>query len=66
MLARLGAAIDNPPDGGAEAHTRELERAVSALTSKEAALFLPTCSAANLLALMALANPAENVVVDAD
>jgi len=66
MLARLGSAIDNPPDGGAEEHTRELERAVSALTSKEAALFLPTCSAANLLALMALANPAENVVVDAD
>lgn len=66
MMARLGSAIEDPPDGGAEEHTRELERAVSALASKEAALFLPTCSAANLLALMALANPAENVVVDAD
>ena len=66
MLARLGSAVEAPRDGGAEEYTRELEQAVSALTSKEAALFLPTCSAANLLALMALANPAENVVVDAD
>lgn len=66
MLARLGSAIESPGDGGAEEYARELERAVSALTSKEAALFLPTCSAANLLALMALANPADNVVVDAD
>ncbi len=66
MLARLGSAVEGPRIGGAEEHTRELERAVSALTSKEAAVFLPTCSAANLLALMALANPAENVVVDAD
>ena len=66
MLARLGSAVHSPRDGGAEEYTQDLERAVSALTSKEAALFLPTCSAANLLALMALAKPAENVVVDAD
>ena len=66
MLTRLGSAVEGPRIGGAEQYTRELERAVSALTSKEAAVFLPTCSAANLLALMALANPAENVVVDAD
>jgi len=66
MLARLGSAVEGPRIGGAEEYTLELERAVSALASKEASLFLPTCSAANLLALMALANPAENVVVDAD
>ncbi len=66
MLARLGSAVETACDGRAEEYTQELERAVSAFTSKEAALFLPTCSAANLLALMALANPAENVVVDSD
>ena len=66
MLARLRSAVESPRDGGAEEYTRDLERAVSELTAKEAAVFLPTCTAANLLALMALAKPAENVVVDGD
>ena len=66
MLARLRAAVEYGADGGPEACTEELERSVCELTAKEAALFLPTCSAANLLAVMALARPAENVIVDAD
>ena len=66
MLDRFRSAVESPRDGGAEGYTHDLERAVSELTAKEAAVFLPTCSAANLLAVMALANPAENVVVDAD
>jgi threonine aldolase len=66
MLDRLRSAVEFPREGGAGEYTRELERAVSELTAKEAAVYLPSCSAANLLAVMALANPAENVVVDAD
>lgn len=66
MLDRLRCAAESPRDDGAEGYTRDVEQAVSELTAKEAAVFLPTCSAANLLALMALAKPAENVVVDAD
>ncbi len=66
MLDRLRSAVESPRDGGPEGYTKDLEQAVSELTAKEAAVFLPTCSAANLLAVMALAKPAENVVVDAD
>ena len=66
MLARLRSAVESPRSGGPEEYARDLEGAVSELTAKKAAVFLPTCSAANLLALMALAKPAENVVVDAD
>ena len=66
MLDRLRSAVKSPREGGPEGYTKDLEQAVSELTGKEAAVFLPTCSAANLLAVMALAKPAENVVVDAD
>ena len=66
MLARFRAAAESIGNGGPRAYTEELERAVCELTAKEAAVFLPTCSAANLLAVMALAGPAENVIVDAD
>ena len=66
MLERLKSAVESPREGGPEGYTRDLEQAVSELTAKETAVFLPTCSAANLLAVMALAKPAENVVVDAD
>ena len=66
MLDRLRSAVESPREGGPEGYTKDLEQAVSELTAKEAAVFLPTCSAANLLAVMALAKPAENVVVDAD
>ena len=66
MLARLSSAVESGRDRAPEAYTQDLEKAVSELTAKESAVFLPTCSAANLLAVMALAKPAENVVVDAD
>jgi len=62
MLARLGSAIDNPPDGGAEEHTRELERAVSALTSKEAALFLPSGTMCNEIAIKVHIDPGDEVI----
>ncbi|MCY4648976.1 MAG: aminotransferase class I/II-fold pyridoxal phosphate-dependent enzyme [bacterium] len=66
MLDRLRSTVESPREGGPQAYTKDLEQAVAELTGKEAAVFLPTCSAANLLAVMALARPAENVVVDAD
>lgn len=66
MLDRLRTAVESGIEGGPESYTEDLEQAVSELTAKEASVFLPTCSAANLLAVMAIAKPAENVVVDAD
>jgi threonine aldolase len=44
----------------------ELEAATAALLGKEAGLFVPTCTAANLVALLALSTPGELVAVADD
>ena len=50
---------------GEDRHVNELERVGAEMLGKAAALFVPTCSAANLAALMAQAEPGGVVVTDA-
>jgi len=49
---------------GGEESVAELERRGAELLGKEAALFAPTCTAANLVAVLALSAPGERVAVD--
>jgi threonine aldolase len=49
---------------GEDRQVSELERVGAELLGKPAALFLPTCSAANLVALTALVEPGGTVVTD--
>jgi threonine aldolase len=46
--------------------TRQLERRIAALLGKEAALFFPTGTMANLAAIMVHARPGSEMLVDAD
>lgn len=51
---------------GEDENVNELERRGAALLGKEAAVLAPTCSMANLAALLALTEPGDRVLVDAD
>jgi threonine aldolase len=51
---------------GEDANVNELERRGADLLGKEAAVLAPTCSMANLAAVMALTSPGDRVLVDAD
>jgi threonine aldolase len=57
--ARLGWA-----DGGDDENVNELERRGAELLGKQAALFVPTCTAANLAALLTQGIPGQSVVVE--
>jgi threonine aldolase len=59
--ARLGWATY-----GEDENVNELERRGAELLGKEAAVLVPTCSLANLAALLALTEPGQRVAVDAD
>lgn len=59
--ARVGWA-----PAGEDENVTELERRGAELLGKEAAVFVPTCSLANLAALLALTTPGERVDVDPD
>jgi threonine aldolase len=48
---------------GEDESVNELERRSAAMLGKQAAVFVPTCSLANLVALLALARPGERVAV---
>lgn len=48
---------------GEDESVNELERRSAALLGKDAAVFVPTCSFANLAALLALARPGERVAI---
>jgi threonine aldolase len=51
---------------GEDANVNELERRGADLLGKQAAVLAPTCSMANLAALLALMQPGDRVLVDAD
>jgi threonine aldolase len=51
---------------GEDENVNELERRGAALLGKEAAVFVPTCSLANLAALLALTKPGDRVAVEPD
>jgi threonine aldolase len=51
---------------GEDESVNELERRGAELLGKEAAVLVPTCSLANLAALMVLAEPGDRVLVDED
>jgi threonine aldolase len=51
---------------GEDENVNKLERRGAELLGKEAAVLAPTCSMANLAALLALTSPGDRVVVDAD
>jgi threonine aldolase len=57
--ARLGWATY-----GEDENVNELERRGAELLGKEAAVLVPTCSLANLVALMTLARPGDRVAID--
>ena len=57
--ARLGWATY-----GEDENVNELERRGAALLGKEAAVLVPTCSLANLVALLALTEPGDRVAID--
>ena len=57
--ARLGWATY-----GEDENVNELERRGAALLGKEAAVLVPTCSLANLVALLALTKPGDRVAID--
>jgi threonine aldolase len=59
--ARLGWATY-----GEDENVNELERRGAELLGKEAAVLVPTCSLANLAALLAQTEPGDRVLVDAD
>jgi threonine aldolase len=59
--ARLGWATY-----GEDENVLELERRGAALLGKEAAVLVPTCSLANLAAVLAQTEPGDRVAVDAD
>lgn len=59
--ARLGWATY-----GEDENVNELERRGAELLGKEAAVLVPTCSLANLAALLALTRPGDRVAIDAD
>lgn len=59
--ARVGWA-----PAGEDENVGELERRGAALLGKQAAVFVPTCSLANLAALLALTTPGERVDVEPD
>jgi threonine aldolase len=49
---------------GEDENVNELERRGAALLGKEAAVLVPTCSLANLVALLALTKPGDRVAID--
>ena len=49
---------------GEDENVNELERRGAELLGKEAAVLVPTCSLANLVALLALTKPGDRVAVD--
>src|SRR3954453_998720 len=51
---------------GEDESVNELERRGGALLAKEAAVLVPTCSMANLVALLALTAPGQRVAVEAN
>jgi threonine aldolase len=51
---------------GEDDNVNELERRGAALLAKEAAVLVPTCSLANLAALLAQTDPGDRVLVDSD
>ncbi len=51
---------------GEDKSVNELERRGAELLGKEAAVLVPTCSMANLAALLALTEPGDRVLVDSD
>lgn len=59
--ARLGWATY-----GEDENVNELERLGAELLGKEAAAFVPTCSLANLVALLALTRPGDRVAIEPD
>jgi threonine aldolase len=59
--ARLGWATY-----GEDENVRELERRGAKLLGKEAAVLVPTCTLANLAALLALTKPGDRVAIDSD
>src|SRR5947209_5822966 len=50
---------------GEDPNVNELEAEGAERLGKEAALFVPTCGAANLLALLSLTRPGEQIVLEA-
>src|SRR4051794_17430133 len=51
---------------GEDANVNELERRGAAMLGKESAVLVPTCSMANLAALLALTEPGQRVAVERD
>src|SRR5690242_8364414 len=66
MWAAMRAAETGWALRGEDPHVNALEARGAEMVGKEAGLFVPTCSVANLAALMALAPPAGTVLADAD
>src|SRR5262249_61824090 len=64
MWAAMRAAEVGWAYVGEDASVRELERLTCTLLGKEAALLLPTGSAANLVAVLALGEPGTEVLLD--
>jgi len=68
MIREITAALEEPPAFGLreDARQRALEARVSSLLGKEDALFFPTCTMANQVAIRILCRPGETLVADAD
>lgn len=66
--AMRSAMRDAPPGayGGEDQSIRELESTAAEMFGKEAAIFLPTVTMANLIAVMHACRPGEEVIVDHD
>jgi len=65
MWAAMRAAPFGWAGGGDDDTVRELERAVAGDLGKAAAVFVPTCTVANLVALLTLAEPGRAVILEA-
>jgi threonine aldolase len=66
MWAAMRAAPFGWAAAGEDETVNELERRVAALLGKEAGMFVTTCTAANLAAVVALGEPGQRVAIDAD
>jgi threonine aldolase len=64
MWAAMRAAPVGSASLGEDVNVRALERLGAELLGKEAALFTPTCTAANLVAVLALAPPGGRAAID--
>ena len=65
MWEAMRAAELGWASAGDDASVNELERRGAELLGKEAAVFVPTCTMANLAALLAQGRPGQSVVVEA-